>query len=334
MIPTGIPKVDSLWEHAAEPPIARGDPDAEAVVAIQQLLLGYKASIGIPDGIFGPGTARAVSVFQGNNGREPTGQVDHDTLRMLAEKDPPSPIISRAYLALVLDCEWSGFNRLVAITAGCEGAGKFAAINPNTDGAGLSFGLIQWAQRPKRLNELVNAFQQAQPDRFVEIFGAGELGVASGLLAHTAKPNGGVTDGGKTTDPAFNLTDDVWTSRFAAAALDRVWQKTQLDCAIAAFRQSCTSIRTFLPVARSERAFAFLLDTANQHGDNGLKNICAACVTPVMDEPAALQAIENESVRRVTRQFGEGSNEVKSTRDRRDLFRTSAALSGDPFQFA
>lgn len=333
MIPTGIAKIDSLWHDAAASPIIPGDPDADAVTAIQQLLIGQGAHIGA-DGVFGPGTAGAVSAFQGRHGYGPTGQVNHDTLHLLVEKDPESPVISRAYLALALDCEWSGFNRLVALTASCEGAGKFGSMNRNTDRAGLSFGLIQWAQKPGRLGELLKAFHLAQPERFTEIFGGGNPGVAAGLLAHTAKPNGGVTKLGQTTDPAYDLVNDMWTLRFTAAALDRVWQKTQLDCAIAAFRTACTNIRTFLPAAHSERAFAFLLDTANQHGGEGLKDICLACTKPEMGEAAALQAIENESVRRVTLQFGEGSSEAISTRNRRQLFRTTAALSDEPFQSA
>ena len=334
MVPTGILKIDSLWNDGTAPPIARGDADADAVRAIQQLLIGQGARIGTPDGVFGPGTAGAVSAFQGHFGHDPTGLVDHDTIHLLAEKDAVSPVISRAYLALVLDCDWSGFNRLVALTASCEGAGKFAAINRNTDRAGLSFGLIQWAQKPGRLHELLKAFNLAQPDRFVQVFGAGDAGIASGLLAHTAKTNGGVNKLGQTIDPSFDLVNDLWTARFLTAALDRVWQKTQLDCAITAFRTSCGNIRMFMPVAKSERAFAFLLDTANQHGDEGLKNICAACVTTAMDEPSALNAIRDESVRRVTLQFGEGSNEAVSTQNRRNLFLTSTALADAPFQFA
>ena len=332
MIPTGISKIDALWGDASGPCVACGDTDPDAVTAIQQLLMCHGARIGA-DGNFGTATVGALSTFQRQHGRDPTGQLDHDTLHLLVEQDAVSPVISRAYLALVLDCEWSGFNRLVALTASCEGAGKFAAINRNTDRAGFSFGLIQWAQKPGRLHELLKAFQLAQPDRFIEIFGNGDEAIAAGLLTHTAKPSGGVTKLGQTTDAAYDLVNDLWTSRFVTAALDKVWQKTQLDCAIAAFRASCANIRLFLPAARSERAFAFLLDTANQHGDEGLKNICIACVDSTMDEAAAIQAIENESVRRVCLQFGDGSNEAVSTRNRRDLFRKSALLSDQPLQF-
>jgi hypothetical protein len=44
-----------------------------------------------------------------------------------------------------------------------------------------------------------------------------------------------------------------------------------------------------------------------------------------------LTTIENESVRRVSSQFGAGSNEAKSTRSRREAFRTTPLLSDAPF---
>ena len=99
-----------------------------------------------------------------------------------------------------------------------SGSGKFGALNLNTDGAGLSFGLIQWAQRPGRLAEIVYAFCQAGAEDFARIFGYGTLPTAQGLLAHIRKPNGGVDPAsGTTTDPDFDLIYEPWVSRFRAA---------------------------------------------------------------------------------------------------------------------
>lgn len=71
---------------------------------------------------------------------------------------------------------------------------------------------------------------------------------------------------------------------------------------------------------RSEREIAFMLDLANQHGDGGAKSIVQAAGPQLL-------GMENESVKRVAAQFGEGSNEVASTRARRTAFRTSTLLS-------
>jgi peptidoglycan hydrolase-like protein with peptidoglycan-binding domain len=332
LVSTGIQKIDNLWANPAEPPIGPGNPDRDAVTCVQELLLCQGERLNSADGQFGPQTGAAVSAFQGQHGKDPDGQVDHDTLHLLAEQPSPKPFTARGYLALVLDQSWTGFPRLVGLTARFEGAGRFGALNRNTDRAGLSFGIIQWAQKPGRLNEILRALELAQQALFVEIFGNGDASVSTGLLAHTAKPFGGVNKLGQTTDPKYDLVNDSWTARFAKAALDRAWQKTQFTEATAAFRKSCAAIRAFAPVARSERAFAFLIDAANQHGDTGLKNICSVSVKADMDEAAMMAAVEAESVRRVTAQFDQGSPEADSTRTRRDFFRTSPLLSNDPLQ--
>jgi hypothetical protein len=105
----------------------------------------------------------------------------------------------------------------------------------------------------------------------------------------------------------------------------------QLEEATSAFRRSLADIRREAPVARSERGIAVLLDVANQHGDGGLRSICAACRTPAVEESAFLHAVHTESVRRVQAQFGDGSAEMRSTHDRRERFRTSGLLSDVEF---
>jgi hypothetical protein len=182
------------------------------------------------------------------------------------------------------------------------------------------------------LNGLLRAFERAQPDKFVAVFGAGDSKVASGLLLHTARPKGGVTPLGHTTDPAFDLVNDLWSARFVNAGRDTLWQKTQVTEAIAAFRESCNVIRDCAPLARSERALAFLLDVANQHGNAGLRNICMKCAKPGLTEAALLQAVQDESVRRLKAQFGDASPEAASTLRRRTDFRTSPLLSDAAFE--
>lgn len=339
MAQTGIKRIDDLWAgDSAAVPIARGDSDKCAVGVLQDLLIGHGAPLpgilGQNRGQFGPKTEAALKAFQAEHTGHISGQLDAETLRALAEVPALFPIATQGYLALVLDLPWTGFTRLVALTAQFEAAGKFTARNRNTDCAGLSFGILQWAQKPGRLNGLLRAFERAQPGQFVAVFGAGDPTVAYGLLAHTAKPKGGVTPLGQTTDAAFDLVNDIWSFRVVAAGRDTIWQKTQISEAIAAYRESYHVIRTCAPAAHSERALAFLLDLANQHGNGGLRNICAKCTTAGVAEAAFLQATQDESVRRLKAQFGDPSNEATSTLNRRNNFRTNPLLSDAVFQEA
>ena len=76
-----------------------------------------------------------------------------------------------------------------------------------------------------------------------------------------------------------------------------------------------------------------MLDVANQHGDGGAKGIFQTVhqAQPNLSGPQLLTALENESVRRVSAQFGNNSAEARATRDRREAFRTTPLLSDAAF---
>jgi hypothetical protein len=241
-----------------------------------------------------------------------------------------APSMARGYLALALDFAFTPLVQIVSITSQFEGAGRFTAINRNTDSAGLSFGAIQWAQKPGRLNELLRACQAAENDVFVQIFGVGDAALAAALVEHTALPGCGVDSQGQTTDPRFDLTSETWVSRFLAAGRHRVLQSVQVNAALDAFQKSLARLRTFAPQIQSQRGVAFMLDLANQHGDGGAQRIFQTVQSPGLSEPELLEAVEQESVARVRRQFGDGPI-TDSTRNRREAFRTTPLLSDEPF---
>src|SRR5574340_1035072 len=319
---TRVVRIDGLVSGGGTP-LAPGDGDREAVCVLQDLLRsqGYTR---IPDarspgyGTFGNLTREAVLGCRAAAGLDSRPQADPALFQDLARRPTSRPSASRGYLALALDYDWDDTLAAVAATSLFESGGRFDCLNRNTDGAGLSFGIIQWAQKPGRLHEILDAFQERQPAVFAR------LAVdAPGLLAHTGCPNGGVDRRtGQTVDARFSLVDPPWTDRFQAMGRDRDLQKVQVDMAVEAYRRSIARLLPKTPEIQSQRGCAFLLDLANQHGDGGAASIYAAAHVPGMAEPDLLDAMQRESVRRVAAQFGAGSPEASSTFSRREFFRT------------
>jgi hypothetical protein len=338
MTPSGITQIDGLL--AGDPsPLGPANSGLETVGLLQDLLIGHGFTrlpgvFGTARGRFGPETAAAITSFQTREGLAVTGTVDVATLQRLIATPSQNPICSQGYLTLVLDVLISGLTRVMTATTQFESGGRFASINANTDHAGLSYGIIQWAQKPGRLHDLLVALETAAPAVFVASLGGGDIDVSNGLIAHTASRNGGVTDSGDTTDPNFDLVHEPWKSRFADAGLRPEFQRVQVDAALAAFTQSFAKLQSVVPGIRSERAVGFLLDVANQHGDNGLRSILQRVNAPALSESDLLVAVEQESIARVRAQFGDNSNELRSTQSRRDAFRTSPALADDPLVLA
>ncbi len=336
MANTGITRIDDLMAGApGVAPVAIGDPDRDAVGAIQDLLAGY-GNNHLPDvrlpahGNYGTLTAAAVQHFRADNGLPPSNQVDSDCLNALARGKAADPMACRSYVALSLDVEVGPMTYLMTLTGLWEADARFALLNLNTDHAGLSFGVIQWAQKPGRLAEILSAFHTADAARFSTLFGGDAA--AAGLLAHVAKANGGVVPAsGATTDPTFNLIADPWASRFRAAGLDPVFQTVQVNVATGDAQSAFDQMKAHTALITSQRGVGFLLDVANQHGAGGAVAIYDAVFTSGMSEPSVLQAMRDESVRRVSVQFGVGSAEARSTASRRDWFRTTPVLSDGPF---
>jgi peptidoglycan hydrolase-like protein with peptidoglycan-binding domain len=327
MAKSGLVRIDGLFEGTPVGlPIGPGDPDKESVGAIHDLLRGQgqpsmPTPVAADYGIFGPKTTGAVDAFRTANGLEASGVVDVAMMTALVRAPAKKPVASRPFVTLVLDFEWSGLTKIVSLTSILEGQGSFGAMNLNTDRAGLSYGIIQWAQKPGRLHEILKAFSDTNADEFKAIFGGGDAAVAAGLLAHTARASGGVDSSGRTTDDKFGLTDATWTPRFQAATLSTEFQQVQIKTALLAFQKSLNILAGYAPEFTSERAVAFMLDVANQFGDGGAKSIFTATAEDGQSIADHLAAIADESVRRIASQFQAG------TRNRRDLFLNTPLLA-------
>jgi hypothetical protein len=320
MAQSGLTRIDGLFggEPTAQP-VGPGDPDRESVGAIQDLLRGHGQTT-MPNptaadyGLFGQRTAAAVSAFRRDQSLDIAGVVDAATLSALVRTPAATPVASRPYVTMGLDFEWSGMTKIVLLTSILEGEGGFGALNRNTDKAGLSYGLLQWAQKPGRLHGLLQAFCQTDGAAFVTIFGGGDATVTTGLLNHTALPLGGVNAAGETTDASFDLTDDTWSARFQAATLSPQFQTAQVTQALAAFQNSARILNSYAPEFTTERAIAFMLDVANQFGDGGAKSLYQATAQAGQAVADRLSAIANESVNRMAAPLQQG------TSNRRTLF--------------
>ena len=84
--------------------------------------------------------------------------------------------------------------------------GSYASLNPNSDGAGLSFGILQWTQASGNLGKLLATMYGMDPAAFAQIFGS----LWQALLAATAQA--GIRSVG-----GAHLWQEPWASRFAAA---------------------------------------------------------------------------------------------------------------------
>jgi hypothetical protein len=363
MAKSGIERIDRLYyEHPQAQPIVQHDPDKEAVGFIQDLLAGHGFRE-MPDalsssyGSFGNQTRKAVAEFRGIPDA-PDVNVDGETLRMLVDKLATNPRACRGYLTFKLNFPWTGV--LYAMSLVTLQEGRFATLNRNTDQAGLSFGVIQWAQSPKRLFGLVNAFHQKEPDLFNSTFGGNEK--AQGMLAHVNKKLGGLriinakgeTDG-ETADPLYDLTKPPWDGWFEDAGRSDVLQRIQVQLAQQAFRETVAIIRSYAgDRIRSQRAMAFMLDLSNQHGPHegrfhtGAKAVYKAALaqgalTPGLEEKELMERMSKRSIEILKAKYScKPTNTPQKNRTnkriveggeaRRLFFRETKYLSNQEFQ--
>ena len=334
----GIPSIDRLMADASAAPADTAD--RSAVAAIQALLIGHgfrrlPTLVDRGCGTYGPITNAALNAFRSAHSLAPCAGIDAPTLRALVTTPAANPVLSRPYATLVLDVAFTGVLPMAAVTMQLEGGGAFAAANWNTDRCGLSFGLIQWAQKPGRLHELLAALNAIAPDLFARTLASGDAALARDLLAHTAKPCGGVDPRtGGTIDPRFDLVAEPWRTRFRAVGREPIFQRQQIVTAVAAFERSLAGIRQTMPAVTSERGLTTMLDVANQFGDAGAKSVAAAVAKPGMSEAEFLLGVEHETVARVSRQYGASSAEACSTANRRELVRTTPWLTDGPASIA
>ena len=155
--------------------------------------------------------------------------------------------------------------RVIDYVANGESKGKFWAQNRNTDGQGLSYGLLQWTQRSGALGKLLASMNASDPAAFARTFGPD----AALLLRTTSSPTESVR-------LSLPLWTEPWTSRFTAAGQIRAFQLVQSEAAATG-----ASWQAALDIARTlntwtERALVLFFDRANHHGGYGARKLANA----------------------------------------------------------
>lgn len=183
--------------------------------------------------------------------------------------------------------------RVLAAVSAHEGG--YDSLNLNTDGAGLSMGILQWAQGPGQLGVLVLHMQAADPARCERIFGDnwGEMaGVAVQGKLVPVKIN-------RSSQQASMLWKSPWKERFLAAGQDPVFQTVQRDLAMQGehFRGGLKAAQVFGYV--TERSVALLFDRATQQGPRRAYSLATAAHG--MSYQSGLQAISLRAAGRYRR---------------------------------
>lgn len=304
-----IKEIDELLDKDG-PPITPASPKA-AVGALQDLLRGHghrkmPGVNGANYGKFGKATNAALLDFCKKHFPVPiignqVNSVTRPTLEALLSVQAINPIATQVYVTRKLDLEFTGYNRLSCLVGIGEGQGEFAALCLNTDKAGLSVGMIQWAQKPERLNELLKALPEVS---LTAAFGS--KAVADKVLSHTALRDeskgisGGVKkDNGKPEDPKLDFTLNDWPKMFRRLCLDIEVQKIQVTHAAKGFKTSKGLFDKPMPGPKSERLIAYLLDVVNQFGSAAPGFLKAAVDDGGL--PTSLQERDKELIDRVTR---------------------------------
>lgn len=97
----------------------------------------------------------------------------------------------------------------VVVRAVSAHEGQPGSTNANLDGAGLSYGVLQWTQRSGSLGHLLSLMHAAEPERFAACFGPNASALIDVALAGELDP----VDGKQ-------LWQEPWLSRFHQAAQD------------------------------------------------------------------------------------------------------------------
>jgi peptidoglycan hydrolase-like protein with peptidoglycan-binding domain len=316
----GDPIIDGLL--AGEASILPLTPGAtsRSVGYLQELLRGHGYN-SLPDargpayGVYGPSTRYAVADYRRKNGLAAEERADSALIGDLVRRAASHAVLGPAYVPLILDVAFTPVIRFVWLTSLFETGGRLGTLNLNTDQCGVSFGILQWSQKPGQLHVILQACCTREPAEWEHIIGG------TGILDHTAKRNGGVDVRGQSVDPKFELTEDPWKNKLEALGASPAMQRVQVGLASDVYSNELKQARGYAREIQSERGFAFLLDLANQFGAGRVEQQYKADVRPGATELEILKKLEGAFTNIARLEF------QPQVRARREFFRTTTMLS-------
>jgi hypothetical protein len=336
MPPTGIERIDGLIAGTSGP-IGPDEPDQFAIGAIQDLLHCWYPSIepikeylpkgkGLREaaplffrgsqkgqGVYGEYTDRTVGLVRGfqrkwNTRENPPwtlrtdGTVDRLTLQsMLLFPARLSPFVTPGYFLFAKEKNLTHLLKALVLIASQECACKFETTNRNQDLAGLSLGIIHWAQKPGRLADPIKYFYQQEPDELAKLFGD-EPGAKheniKKVIAHLEKGKAALYSDDDPPPKERKEGDSIdrdlefarpdpgktnWYQCFQNMLKSRLFQQLMFDFALATIRRMYDENSPDYPTGfpkiqgegllqwggekiKSEKGVIFTLDLINQHG--------------------------------------------------------------------
>lgn len=356
MAEMGIARLDELYDGATgASPITQAD-SGEVVEVVQELIRNHdlrkvpgpkhvSSSAVPPDpdaetfGSFGKYTKKALKYFQDIHGIPQVDPpiVDTMTLRRLIQTKTKTPTPGRAYLTRKLDFEDGVILRVLILICGFEEHASFGGFKNwkpqetiDADQTGLSFGILQWTHAYSRLGDLLERFNQLSP-LFQSKFGVTPQ-EATEMIAHAKAGKAVLLANGDpvpTVPPQPSTThlnfqketvQYPWKSRFVAAGDSIPFQIFQVEQALKDLRGIHTRKKAQWTKITSNRGWGFMLDLANQRGEDGAnrKYNAAIAALPAGTESQILEHIE--------------TNEVNALyKARRRFFRVDTPLANTPF---
>jgi hypothetical protein len=153
-----------------------------------------------------------------------------------------------------------GGGRVITFVSASEG--KADSLNRNLDGAGLSYGLLQWNQRSGNLGVLLSAMVQADPAAFARFFGPSWAAVLDVAQRRSLEPVEGA-----------RLWEEPWAARFVAAGRHPAFVAVQWHLAEHGEHfQGALAVARLLG-GRTERAIALFFDRSVQQGPGAARQM-------------------------------------------------------------
>lgn len=158
---------------------------------------------------------------------------------------------------------------VIARTSAHEGG--YGSVNPNQDGSGLAWGILQWTQASGNLGRLLASMAATDAAAFSRIFGVS----SRDLLAATATP-------GLRSVGGAHLWQEPWLSRFRAAGAHPPFRTVQDRFALGDQHMQAALKAAHAIGVVTERSVAVAFDTAVQQGPNAATAVAEKVRTHVL----------------------------------------------------